>query len=996
MASYNELLALIDAYINQNGVQAITGQVLNGVLRAMVDQLGRGYSIMGAADPTTDPGTPDGPETWFASVPGTYTNFDGLQIVDGELALLSYVPSTGFSKNTIYEGFQTVQATIDGNVGTPAVGVSYANGILSFDFRNMKGNPGNDGAPAGFGNVSATVDSNVGTPGVTVQASGPDTAKNFVFNFTNLKGETGVTSVLATVDNTSGNPQCAVSLNGQQLVLNFTGLKGAQGDTGSSVAYPFTIVNNLTTNDATQALSAAMGVQLESEVSQLEHKVSGATTDVTGYTKIDGGINNDGEVKTAWAAWHSSPIRLLQGETIHLVTALQGMGAAIAITDENGSSYTAVVASSSAKDYTYTATQDTYVSITYLKNGSDYREVTTLVKTSTGMDYDIAQLQNKVAQNEQDIEDLNEDVHPVVKDIVLGTDYSVLDGGIDHEGIPSESTSFWHSSPIAVKRGDVVHLVVAVDGSGRMAIAKTDATETYFRVLQAHNATKDYTVKINFDGYICIGYNWQTYNTIPRVPTTFTITTSNISEAEGNADEYADGNLIIGTELNETPVLSSLARRIESETKSAIARARFERGKMLSEIANMTAEDILAQGSCGYSESGGVVTDGTITWKIYKGGILHISGYGKFYDFVKGTSCCRTISEVNNYVSLLGESLWFYGFIVQNVNGIVPPFSADKQKFNGDAIAYSGKRYVPFGDNTNPLNNLPYGYAAPWYIYRDEYDWEYASPATYATQNPHGIKYNRICIEEDLDNGGITYLGDWTFYRATADSLILPTKLTKIGTFGVRYSPCIDTVVMGDLITEIEDHGCSRMEALRHLHLSDTLQSVGEGGFQLDEVIEKVSFPSSLSSLGITMFEGDACLQSIGLGSVTGIPLGLATNDPVIEVEIPAGVTTIGDTAFYRTNITKITIPSSVSSIGATSFSKCYNLKVVVYETTNIALDANAVFANPQAGYLFGYCDWVLIPSANTVNSYFYKYFDLVKDDGVYKYFKRWLEKANN
>ena len=224
MASYNELLALIDAYINQNGVQAITGQVLNGVLRAMVDQLGRGYSIMGAADPTTDPGTPDGPESWFASVPGTYTNFDGIQIADGELALLSYTPSDGFAKNTIYDGFQEVTAQIDGNVGTPAVGVSYANGILSFDFHNMKGETGD---PAGFGSVSATIDDNIGTPSVSVAASGPDTARNFAFNFRNLKGETGVTSVLATVDNTSGNPQCAVSLqNGLYWIEGCPGRHG--------------------------------------------------------------------------------------------------------------------------------------------------------------------------------------------------------------------------------------------------------------------------------------------------------------------------------------------------------------------------------------------------------------------------------------------------------------------------------------------------------------------------------------------------------------------------------------------------------------------------------------------------------------------------------------------------------------------------------------------------------------------------------------------------
>ena len=276
MAYYNELNALIDAYINRNGVQAITGQILNGVLKAMVEQLGRGYTIMGAAIPMTDPGTPDGPECYFASETGTYTDFGGLQVVPGELALLCYTPTDGWTKATIYEGFQEVGATIDGNVGTPSVGVSYADGVLSFDFHNMKGNPGQngqDGAAAGFGTIGADITGGVGTPAVTVESSGQATAKNLQFHFTNLKGETGVTSVVATVDNTTGTPACTVSLVGQQLTLAFSGLKGAQGDTGSSVDYPFTIVNNLTTDDATQALSAAQGVALDNKVSQLRQKV---------------------------------------------------------------------------------------------------------------------------------------------------------------------------------------------------------------------------------------------------------------------------------------------------------------------------------------------------------------------------------------------------------------------------------------------------------------------------------------------------------------------------------------------------------------------------------------------------------------------------------------------------------------------------------------------------------------------------------------------------
>lgn len=277
MSSYNELIALINGCINRNGVQAITGRVLNGVLRAMVNQLGAGYAMGGVAHPTDDPGTPEAPVCYYASEVGTYTHFGNIQIVPGELALLCFDLTDGWFKETMYEGFESVQATIDGNVGTPAVNVTYVNGVLSFDFSNMKGNTG---AAAGFGNVTAAVDGTSGTPGVSVQTDGPDTAKNIAFQFTGLKGETGVTSVIATVDNTSGTPQCAVSLNGQQLTLAFTGLKGAQGDTGSSVAYPFTIVNNLTTNDATQALSAAMGVQLESEVSQLEAKVSEMFLDI--------------------------------------------------------------------------------------------------------------------------------------------------------------------------------------------------------------------------------------------------------------------------------------------------------------------------------------------------------------------------------------------------------------------------------------------------------------------------------------------------------------------------------------------------------------------------------------------------------------------------------------------------------------------------------------------------------------------------------------------
>ena len=426
MASYNELNALIDAYINRNGVQAITGQILNGVLKAMVEQLGRGYTIMGAATPTTDPGTPDGPECYFASATGTYTDFDGLQVVPGELALLCYTPSDGWTKATIYEGFQEVGATIDGNVGTPSVGVSYANGVLSFDFHNMKGTqgvPGPTGPAAGFGTPTATVDGNVGTPGVSVSASGPDTAKVFSFAFTNLKGDqgdqgiqgpegpegptgpAGVTSVVATVDNTTGNPTCTVSLNAGVLTLAFTGLKGAQGDTGSSVAYPFTIVNNLTTDDATQALSAAQGVVLQGEITQLELKVDDLNYSVFGEkqtiptTGETYGISTAGEIGTLNTYSHSSPVFCKKGSTVYATARIDSAAySAIAKTNANETFYENLLTADqigTLAERSVLVTEDCYITCTYRTDkglvlkialptmDAQFQEIATLINTNT-------------------------------------------------------------------------------------------------------------------------------------------------------------------------------------------------------------------------------------------------------------------------------------------------------------------------------------------------------------------------------------------------------------------------------------------------------------------------------------------------------------------------------------------------------------------------------------------------------------------------------------
>ena len=985
MAKYSAVKATVNAYIKQNGRKEITGKVLNAVLNATIDSLGKYFQFAGGALPTDDPGTPDQNVCYLAGEPGVYTNFGGITIENEEVALLFW--DGEWTKQRILIGIREVNASVDNQVGTPSVDVSYSGGELVLTFHNLKGEQGETGDPAGFGTIGADINGGVGTPGVSVETSGDNTAKNLMFHFTNLKGETGVTSVVATIDDTSGTPSCQVSLVGQQLTLAFSGLKGLKGDTGVSADYPITIYNGLDSDATDQALAAAQGKVLDGKVSQLDQEVrDGVPRDLalnTDYTQVAGAIRVNGTIESG-SYWHSSPIFLKKGEKFYYYPQYVPVNLSIALTNATGTTYTKVLGNG-ARPYEYTATEDYYISFNCVNaSTSNIVRITGLSLTAR-----VDNAEEAIGQNGIDISNIKLAVMPTTRALVKNTDYSEIIGNVNKYGLVESSSSYWHSSPIAVKRGDVVHLVTAYQGSG-MAIGKTDENGGYYRPLVNHSSVKDYTVKIQFDGYIAIGY-------IAREsPTTLTITRSNFTETLGDAENYSDSDFSLALTDQSNGMKNAILSRISAD----ISAAEFEREQMLAEVSRMTDDDILVQGSCGYSEVGGVVTDGTITWKIYKGGILYISGYGKFYDFIKGTGAAMNIAGVNAQVSDLGEDFWYYGFVNQNVNGIVPPFSADKQKYETkEVMVYSNKRYVPFGETINPKNNKPYGYAAPWYIYRTDIDWTYQSKSTYNSNNPLGIKYNRICIEEDLTNGGITYIGNWTFYRATAKSLILPSMATKIGCWGIRYSPVMETVKMGDLVSEIEDHGCSRMLALRSLHLSNSLVSFGYAGMESNAVIDYVKLPETVTSIGTFFLNGAISLSFLELGSVSQIPRSCATNCPVISIKIPDNVTEILTESFYNNKMRVLTIPSGVTTIDADAFRNAYDLSVVILKSESISNGmtnkAEPMTEKLKMGAVFGYCDYILIPSENDVCPWFYRLFDMVKDDGEYMYFKRAFPKLS-
>ena len=100
MANYLELKDSINESIKGNGKQEITGWKLNAVLNTMVNVLGENLQYKGVALLETKPGTPDQNIFYIAGKPGTYVNFNNIEVKWNETAILVW-KNNKWTKNVL-------------------------------------------------------------------------------------------------------------------------------------------------------------------------------------------------------------------------------------------------------------------------------------------------------------------------------------------------------------------------------------------------------------------------------------------------------------------------------------------------------------------------------------------------------------------------------------------------------------------------------------------------------------------------------------------------------------------------------------------------------------------------------------------------------------------------------------------------------------------------------------------------------------------------------
>ena len=336
----------------------------------------------------------------------------------------------------------------------------------------------------------------------------------------------------------------------------------------------------------------------------------------------------------------------------------------------------------------------------------------------------------------------------------------------------------------------------------------------------------------------------------------------------------------------------------------------------------LDTSEILDSGKCGEN----------LTWTLRSSGLLRISGTGRAYDYCKGILIGRTREEIEADVA----------------SGKYPEYYAFQE----------GKTY----DDEHGQ------YVAPWYKYRSEIDFitetnpnGYTTEAAYNKENPNGWKYNRIIIDH-----GITYIGDWMFYRACgATKLVVPEGVTRIGRWGIRYTPTLKSVVLPNSLTEIEYRGLSRHENLENITFGRNLTTIGDYGLAQNSIVETIELPETVTSIGINQFEGTSAIVTAKLGHITSIPSRTFVSATKLKnVVIPEEVTSIGEYAFYKcASLESINIPSNVATIDANAFLRCDSLHDVYIDSQAVA---DLIENINSCGYLIAYAKRIYIKEGVT------------------------------
>lgn len=219
----------------------------------------------------------------------------------------------------------------------------------------------------------------------------------------------------------------------------------------------------------------------------------------------------------------------------------------------------------------------------------------------------------------------------------------------------------------------------------------------------------------------------------------------------------------------------------------------------------------------------------------------------------------------------------------------------------------------------------------------------------------------RVTIRE-----GVTDIGSQAFYGCAIKEFTIPNSVTKVSSEAFGNCKSLEKLYVGCGVTFFGSSAFENCEKLKEVYITD------------------------LKAWCNITFSGYAPHQTTAVNPLSyGATLYL-NEEPVTDVVIPEGVTTLQDGVFFGcSSLESVTIPEQVNEIGSQVFNECLNLKKVYCRPTTPPAALPMEWWN-SAGQYFYY--WYAFDDITEVDGRIY-----VPEESVeaYKTAFMWEEYAN-
>lgn len=235
--------------------------------------------------------------------------------------------------------------------------------------------------------------------------------------------------------------------------------------------------------------------------------------------------------------------------------------------------------------------------------------------------------------------------------------------------------------------------------------------------------------------------------------------------------------------------------------------------------------------------------------------------------------------------------------------------------------------------------------------YQDYFDYKH-----YTSNDEFGVGFFSKCkgLKAITLPGNLKSVGESAFQECSSlETINLPSGITSIGNYAFLECENLKSVTLPSGLISIGDRAFNSCISLTSLDLPSSLTTVGEMALAGCPQLTSLTLHSGLTNIkGNNLFGGNMPynnLKDVRYIIDSDLETYLQSNHPIIydircgikyylndqeitTLEIPSGITSIGDGVFLSSNnLTNLTLSSKITSAGKYAFNNCSNLKDIRY-----------------------------------------------------------------